>query len=101
MTTPDTSSFDILIPFQLEHSAIRGRLIRLDNAMWNIIQQHNYPEVVNIFLGQATALAIVIANCFKFDGLFTLQINGDGPLRLLLIDTNTKGHLRACARFNE
>ena len=93
--------FDIVLPFHLEKSEIRGRLVRLDEAMKIIIQQHDYPELVNHYLGQAAALSLAIINCFKFDGKFTLQINGDGPLRLMVIDANSKGHLRACARFNE
>src|SRR3990167_8008579 len=101
MPEQTTDKFDIVLPFQLEHSAIRGRLVRLDETMWQIIRQHNYPDIVNIYLGQTASLALAIANCFKFEGLFTLQINGDGPLRLLIVDTNSEGHLRACARFNE
>lgn len=93
--------FDIVLPFHLEKSEIRGRLVRLDEAMKTIIRQHDYPDVVNNYLGQAAALSLAIINCFKFEGQFTLQINGDGPLRLLIIDVNSQGHLRACARFDE
>lgn len=93
--------FDIVLPFHLEKSEIRGRLVRLDESMKTIIRQHQYPELVNQYLGQAAALSLAIINCFKLDGKFTLQISGDGPLRLLIIDANSQGHLRACARFNE
>lgn len=97
----DLNKFDIVLPFQLQESAIRGRLVRLDEAMWKIIRQHQYPDIVNDYLAQATALALSILNCFKFDGIFTLQISGDGPLRLLIINANSQGDLRACARFDE
>lgn len=92
---------DIVLPFHLEQSEIRGRLVRLDETMKTILRQHDYPDLVNQYLGQAAALSLAIINCFKFDGKFTLQINGDGPLRLLIIDANSYGHLRACARFDE
>lgn len=92
--------FDRVLPFQLESSAIRGRLVRLDQEMWKIIGQHNYPDIVNGYLAQATALSIALSNCFKFDGLFTLQITGSGPLRLLVIDVNKQEQVRACARFD-
>ena len=36
---------------------------------------------------------------FKFDGLFTLQITGDGPLRILVIDIEEQKFVRGCARF--
>ncbi|AIK97213.1 Hsp33 family molecular chaperone HslO [Candidatus Odyssella acanthamoebae] len=93
--------FDHVLPFQLEESAIRGRLVRLDQEMWKIIEQHNYPAVVNSYLAQATALSIALVNCFKFDGLFTLQISGTGPLRLLVVDIHNQEEVRACARFDE
>ncbi|MBW8309434.1 MAG: Hsp33 family molecular chaperone HslO [Candidatus Paracaedibacteraceae bacterium] len=94
-------NFDHVLPFQLEESAIRGRLVRLDQEMWKIIEQHNYPTVVNNYLAQATALSIALVNCFKFDGLFTLQISGSGPLRLLVVDIHNQHEVRACARFDE
>ncbi len=93
------TSFDTVVPFQLENSAVRGRLVRLDAQAWKIIDQHNYPAIVNGFLAQATALGIALANCFKFDGLFTLQITGDGPLRILVIDIEDQKFVRGCARF--
>lgn len=93
--------FDCVLPFQLEASSIRGRLVRLDQELWKIIKQHAYPKVVNTYLAQATALSIALVNCFKFDGLFTLQISGNGPLRLLVIDISDQHNVRACARFDE
>jgi molecular chaperone Hsp33 len=96
-----TSTFDIILPFQLENSAIRGRLVRLDQELWKIIDQHRYPAIVNTYLTQATVLAIALAASFKFDGVFTLQIGGSGPLHLLVVDILNHGQVRACARFHE
>lgn len=95
------NKFDLVLPFQLEDSAVRGRLVRLDDELWKIIEQHNYPTVVNNYLAQATALTLALVNCFKYDGLFTLQISGAGPLRILVIDVNNQQDVRACARFDE
>lgn len=95
------NSLDIVLPFQLQNSAIRGRLVRLDEAIWQIIHQHHYPEVVNDYLAQTTALSLAILHCFKFEGTFTLQINGDGPLRLLVVNATSEGDIRACAQFEE
>jgi len=96
-----SSALNTVIPFQLENSAVRGRLVRLDDQMWKIIDQHNYPDPVNMYLAQATALGIALANCFKFDGLFTLQITGDGPLRILVVDIEDQKFVRCCARFDQ
>lgn len=92
--------FDCVVPFHLEKSNIRGRLVRLDTVIEEITKHHNYPPVVNYYLTEAITLSIAIASCFKFEGLFTLQISGNGPLKLVVVDINKEGHVRACARFN-
>jgi molecular chaperone Hsp33 len=95
MTKPD-----IVIPFHLEKLPVRGRLVRLDEQMRKIINQHNYLPLVNKYLSEAVALALALANCFKYDGLFTFQINGQGPLQLIVVDITKDGHIRACARYD-
>lgn len=92
--------FDCAVPFHLEKSNIRGRLVRLDTVIEDITKHHNYPSVVNYYVSEAITLSITIASCFKFEGLFTLQISGNGPLRLVVVDINNEGHVRACARFD-
>lgn len=93
-------NFDCVIPFHLEKSNIRGRLVRLDGMVQDIIKHHHYPPLVNYYLAQAIALSLAIVSCFKFQGIFTLQITGNGPLKLLVVDINKEGHVRACARFD-
>lgn len=93
--------FDIVLPFHLARTGIRGRLVRLKDSAQKIIEQHNYPEIVNIYMGQAIALSQAIMNCFKFEGRFILQISGDGPIKLIVVDTNSQGDIRACARFDD
>ena len=93
-------NFDCVIPFHLEKSNIRGRVVRLDGMIQDIIKHHNYPPLVNYYLGQAITVSLAVASCFKFHGLFTLQITGNGPLKLLVVDISKEGHVRACARFD-
>lgn len=92
--------FDCVIPFHLEKSNIRGRLVRLDEIIKDITKHHNYPALVNYYIAEATTLSMAIVSCFKFEGLFTLQITGNGPLKLVVVDINKDGHVRACARFD-
>jgi molecular chaperone Hsp33 len=44
---------------------------------------------------------LALVSGFKFDGIFTLQISGNGPLHLLVVDITSSGNVRACARFDE
>ena len=45
-------------------------------------------------------LCATLATSLKYDGIFTLQISGDGPIRLLVTDLTTDGALRGYAQFD-
>lgn len=92
---------DFIRPFQIERPGIRGRLVRLGPAVDEILNRHDYPLAVGRLLGEALALVAVIAGALKFEGIFTLQIKGDGPIPLLLADFRSPGSLRGYARFHE
>jgi molecular chaperone Hsp33 len=92
---------DILQPFQIEGCAVRGRLARLGPLADEVLGKHAYPAPVSILLGQCMALTAVLAGALKFDGIFTLQMAGDGPVRTLVTDMTSEGNLRAYAGFDE
>jgi len=91
---------DFVLPFQLEKVSIRGRLVRLKHSMRDILERHQYPPLVNRLLEELIALSTALANLFKFEGVFTLQISGDGPVRLMIVDMTHDGNIRACARYD-
>jgi molecular chaperone Hsp33 len=101
MTKSTTPLSDFVIPFQLEKASIRGRLVRLKDTMRDILDRHKYPPLVNRLLAELIALSTALANFFKYEGVFTLQITGDGPVRLMVVDVTHEGEVRACARFDE
>lgn len=92
---------DFVLPFQLEKVSIRGRLVRLKHSMQDILERHQYPPLVNGLLEELIALSTALANLFKFEGVFTLQVTGDGPVRLMVVDITHEGEIRACARYDE
>ncbi|MBV9374739.1 MAG: Hsp33 family molecular chaperone HslO, partial [Alphaproteobacteria bacterium] len=79
-TEPD----DLIQPFRIDPFALRGRLVRLGPAIHRILSQHDYPEPVAAMLGEAITLAVVLAGALKYDGIFTLQTKGDGPIRMMV-----------------
>lgn len=91
---------DIVLPFQLDSSNLRGRLVRLADASSTIIGAHGYPAAVGRLLGEALALAAVLSAFLKYDGVFTLQTSGDGPVRLLVCDVTRTGDLRGVAQVD-
>ena len=93
-------SDDIILPFRIENADVRGRLVRLGPALDTILSAHDYPRDVAGLLGESLALAAVMAGTFKFDGRYTLQTSGDGPIVLMIADFSTSGALRGYARFD-
>jgi len=92
---------DSVLPFAVMGGAVRGRLARLGSALDTILDdQHAYPVPVAALLAETMALAAVLATSMKFDGIFTLQAQGDGPVSLLVADVTSGGDVRAHARFD-
>ena len=98
--SPDIELDDLVQPFRIDPFALRGRLVRLGPAIDRILSQHAYPEPVAAMLGEAITLAVVLAGALKYDGIFTLQTKGDGPIRLMVADVSTTGALRGYAQYD-
>lgn len=90
---------DYVLPFQLEASGARGRLIRLGPVVDEILSRHAYPERVSLLLGEAVTLAAMLGAALKFDGKFTLQTQSNGPVSFLVVHYSSPGHLRGYASF--
>ncbi|MDA8231789.1 MAG: Hsp33 family molecular chaperone HslO [Magnetospirillum sp.] len=92
---------DVLVPFHIGGGAVRGRLVRLGPAVDAILGGHGYPPEVGRLLAEALALAAVLAGSLKYQGVFTVQAQGDGPVSLVVADVTSGGHMRGYARFDE
>lgn len=77
---------DTVLPFQLDRSDIRGRLVRLDTTLQTILDQHRYPEPVSALVAEATLLTAMIGQAIKLRWRFSLQIRGEGAVRLIATD---------------
>lgn len=110
MTNPDveipvrapssTSEDDTILPFEVPALGLRGRVVRLGPAVDKILARHDYPAPVAKLLGEAIVLTCLLGSSLKFEGRFILQTQTDGPVRMLIVDFTTPGHIRACARFD-
>ena len=84
--------------FLLDHLDIRGAVVRLD-AVWTQLQRNrNYPPEVAQLLGEMCAIAAVIAGNLKQPARLTFQIQGTGPVGLLVVDCTELLNMRAMAR---
>lgn len=99
--TDGATADNLIQPFHLAGGRVRGQLVRLGETVDTILRRHDYPETVLELLGEAVALTALLSATLKFDGIFTLQTQSDGPVSLMVTDFRTGGHLRAMAKFDE
>ena len=92
---------DLLHRFLFESLPIRGHLVRLDASWRAAIEHQDYPRAVSDMLGQAMAASVLMAGSLKFEGRLSLQVEGAGPLRLLLAQCTHRHSIRGVARHSE
>ncbi len=96
-----TTSFDNCTSFFIENGVYQGRLIRLHEVVNTILGKHCYPKPVAAVVAESTVLGAMLASQLKYDGLFTLQIQSNGVISLVVVDVTSDGRIRACARYDE
>jgi len=77
---------DTVLPFQLDRADIRGRVGRLDSVLETILGQHDYPAPVAALVAEAALITALIGQTIKLRWRLSLQIRGDGPVRLIATD---------------
>jgi molecular chaperone Hsp33 len=92
---------NIILPFQLQESGLRGRAIRLGDELNAIISAHDYPPAISHLLADTITLAVALSSMLKYDGIFTLQASGKGAVKTLVADMTHEGHIRGCATFDK
>ena len=100
MTDRQLDFGDFIFPFQVEELGIRGRLVRLEKTVQDLIGKGRYPDDVAVLLATTTALSATLASGLKYDGIFTLQAQGNGPVSLLLADVTSDGDIRGYANYD-
>jgi molecular chaperone Hsp33 len=97
---------DTVLPFQLDRTDIRGRVARLDGVLDRVLGQHAYPAPVEAMVAEAALLTALIGQTIKLRWKLSLQVRGDGPLRLIATDyfapqaPGEPARLRAYAGFD-
>lgn len=101
-TMPDAplSLDDMIQPFHVDALGVNGRVVRLGPILDQLVAPHGYPPVVADLLSQVVALAVTLSSVLKFDGVFTLQVQGNGPVGLVMADVTSAGGVRSYARYD-
>lgn len=77
---------DTVLPFQLDVSDIRGRVVRLDGALDEILSQHQYPPQIEALVAETALLTALIGQSIKLRWKLSLQVRGKGAARLIATD---------------
>jgi molecular chaperone Hsp33 len=91
---------DTLQKFIFDNAAVRGELIDISATWREVLSRHNYPAPVKKLLGEMVAAAALLSANLKFNGSIIMQIHGDGPVRLLVVECDADLHLRATAKLD-
>jgi len=91
---------DRLLKFTFHNAPVRGEVVRMEGAWQAMTEHHGYPAPVMRLLGEMTAAAALLASNIKFAGSLVIQIHGDGPVRLLVVECQPDLRLRATAKLD-
>lgn len=92
---------DKLKKFLLPEHGIRVEAVRLSNSWTEGLKHQNLPKPVYKILGEMVAASTLLAANLKFDGSVVLQIQGDGPVSLLVVECTSKMQIRASATLKD
>jgi molecular chaperone Hsp33 len=90
---------DSLQRFMFEHAAVRGEIVHLGATWQAVLERRDYPPVLRGLLGELMAAAALLSAMLKFTGSLIMQIQGDGPVRLLVVECADDLTMRAMAHW--
>lgn len=87
--------------FLFKELNIRGQVIQLNEAWQAMIKDRHYPKAITELLGKLTAFSVIMANGMKHQGKITLQVQGSGPITLLVVEVTHDLKIRGVAKTNQ
>jgi molecular chaperone Hsp33 len=92
---------DYVQRFLFEDLEIRGRLVCLTRAWQRMAADRGYPADILRLLGETTALGVLLGANQKGRNRLTLQVQGEGRVRLLVADCTAELKIRGMAHYDE
>jgi len=97
MTT--SAQANVLNRYLFEDLSVRGELVQLDKAYQQIITSKEYPAPIKSLLGELLVATTLLTATLKFEGSITMQLQGDGPVSLAVINGDNNQKIRGVARW--
>src|SRR3982750_2643645 len=96
-----TQSQDCLTRFVFEGAPVRGEIVHLDATWRAVLERHEYPLALRTVLGELMAAAALLSSTIKFTGSLIFQVQGSGPVKLLVVECTTDQTMRAPPKGDE
>ncbi|GAB7260842.1 MULTISPECIES: Hsp33 family molecular chaperone HslO [Dickeya] len=93
------ANHDQLHRYLFENHAVRGELVTVSDTFQHMLANHDYPVPVKNLLGEMLVATSLLTATLKFSGDITVQLQGDGPLKLAVINGNHQQQMRGVARL--
>ncbi|MEI7255626.1 Hsp33 family molecular chaperone HslO [Dickeya dadantii] len=93
------ANHDQLHRYLFENHAVRGELVTVSDTFQQMLTNHDYPVPVKNLLGEMLVATSLLTATLKFSGDITVQLQGDGPLKLAVINGNHQQQMRGVARL--
>ncbi|OHR40858.1 molecular chaperone Hsp33 [Neisseria sp. HMSC071C03] len=92
---------DIRTRFIFDDMPVRGLHVRLENVWKHIVGQKHYPPAIRRALGELLATGALLSGNLKTDGTLIVQVQGQGRLKMLVVEATSDQTVRATARWDE
>lgn len=92
---------DTLSKFIFKHTPMKGGAMKLTTAWKAMRHYQQWPLSVTRLVGEMTAGSILLASSLKFEGSLIMQVQGDGPVRLAIVEVRNGLLVRATVKMNE
>lgn len=90
---------DQLYRYLFEHHQVRGELVQLEQTFRHMVAAQEYPAPVRQLLGELLVATSLLTATLKFEGSITVQLQGNGPVSLAVINGDHQQQLRGVARW--
>ncbi len=91
---------DTVQRFLFEHAPVRCELVHLDATWRAVLERHEYPSALQHLLGELMAAAALLSATVKFEGSIVMQMQGSGPVKLVVVECTNERTLRATAKWD-
>lgn len=92
---------DLFKKYLLPDHSTRIQVVRLTNAWKTGLAHQHYPACVQTLLGELVSAAVLLASNLKFDGSLVLQLQGDGPIALIVVECSSTLAIRATVSLRD